>query len=139
MPEIIFQKKNSKCEILNHLNFAPNFTLERHFRAFQPAIFFFFFFFLSLVIHGGRHIYSAIPLPPTTKGFLRSCKDISLLIILAKGQSITFAGLLTNFSEIPRGPLALFALSDLIISLMTFVLAQGRSHIFLGTHKFLVF
>ena len=103
--------------------FCSKFQFGATFYSVLASDIFLFFFFLSLVIHGGRHIYSAIPLPPTTKGFLRSCKDISLLIILAKGQSITFAGLLTNFSEIPRGPLALFALSDLIISLMTFVLA----------------
>ena len=66
-------------------------------------------------------------------------EDISLLNILAKWQSITLAKLLTNFAEIPSGPLALFTFSDLIILLMSLVLAYGRSNVFSGTHKFLIF
>ena len=66
-------------------------------------------------------------------------EDISLLIILAKGQSITLADILTNFAEIPSDPLALFTFSDLVILLMSLVLAYGRSNVFSGTHKFLIF
>ena len=66
-------------------------------------------------------------------------EDISLLIKLAKWQSITFADILTNYAEIPSGPLDLFTLSDLIILLMSLVLAYGRSNLFSGTHKFLIF
>ena len=68
-----------------------------------------------------------------------SFKDISLLIILAKWQSITLAIILTNFAEIPSGSLALFTFSDLIILLISLVLAYGRSNLFSGTHKFLIF
>ena len=57
-------------------------------------------------------------------------KDISLLIILPKWQSI---------AEIPSGPLALFILSDLIILLMSLLLACGRSNLFPGIHNFLIF
>ena len=66
-------------------------------------------------------------------------EDISLLIILAKCQSITLADILTNFAEIPSGTFALFTFSDLIIFLMSLLLAYGRSNVFLGTHKFLIF
>ena len=66
-------------------------------------------------------------------------KDISLLIILAKWQSTTLADILANFAEILCGPLALFTFSDLIILLMSLVLAYGRSNLFSGTHKFLIF
>ena len=40
-------------------------------------------------------------------------EDISLLIILAKWQSIALTDILTNFAEMPSGPLALFTFSDL--------------------------
>ena len=46
------------------------------------------------------------------------------------------ADTLTNFAEIPSDPLALFAVSGLVISP---VLAYGRSNLFSGTHKFLIF
>ena len=68
-----------------------------------------------------------------------SFKDISLLIILAKWQSITLAIILTNFAEISSGSLALFTFSDLIILLISLVLAYGRSNLFSGTHRFLIF
>ena len=42
-------------------------------------------------------------------------EDISLLLILAKWQAITFDDILTKFAEIPSISLALFTLSDLII------------------------
>ena len=41
-------------------------------------------------------------------------KDISLLAILAKWESRTLPDILTNFAEIPSGPLVPFKLSDLI-------------------------
>ena len=66
-------------------------------------------------------------------------KDISLLIILAKWQSITLADILTNFAEIRSDSLALFTLSHLIILLMSLVLACGRSNLFSGIHKFFIF
>ena len=66
-------------------------------------------------------------------------EDISLLIILAKWQSITLADILTNFAEVASGPLALFTFSDLITLLISLVLAYGRSNVFSGTHTFLIF
>ena len=61
------------------------------------------------------------------------------MIILAKWQSITLADILTNFAEIPLGPLALFTFSGLFILLMSLVFAYVRSNVFSGTHKVLVF
>ena len=61
------------------------------------------------------------------------------MIILAKWKSITLADTLTNFTEIPSGPLALFTLSDLVILLISLVLVYGRSSLSSGTHKFLIF
>lgn len=46
------------------------------------------------------------------------------------------ADTLTNFAEIPFDPLALFAVSDLVISP---VLAYGTSNLFSGTQKFFIF
>ena len=66
-------------------------------------------------------------------------KDTLLLIILAKWQSITLADILKNFAEIPSGSLALFTFSDLIILLMSLVLAYGRSNLFSGIHKVCIF
>ena len=51
-------------------------------------------------------------------------------------MTINNIGTLTNFAETPSEPLALFTVIDLIISL---VLAYGRSNLFSGTHKFLIF
>ena len=58
------------------------------------------------------------------------------MIISAKWQSITLAVILTNFVEIPSGPLALFTYSDLITLLMSLVLAYGRSISFSGSQFF---
>ena len=56
-------------------------------------------------------------------------KDISLLAILAKWESRTLPNILTNFAEIPSGPLVLFKLSDLIsLLIMSLVLPYGRSY-----------
>ena len=67
-------------------------------------------------------------------------KDISLLIILAKWESVTLADIFTNFAEMPTDPLALFTSSDFIILLnISLVLAYGISNLFLGAHKFFIF
>ena len=66
-------------------------------------------------------------------------KYTSLLIILAKWQSIILADILTNFAKKPSGTLALFTFGDLIILLMSLVLAYGRSNAFFGTHTFFIF
>ena len=52
----IFQKKNSKYEILNHLYFGSNFAFGDCFRAFWSV---FFFYSLLSANHGGLNLYSA--------------------------------------------------------------------------------
>ena len=65
MPEIIFsKKKKSKCEILNHLYFCPNFLfLGTALGRFSQ----WFFNFSFSVSHGGQHLHSpTIEKLPTT-------------------------------------------------------------------------
>ena len=58
-PKKCFQKKNSKCEILNHFYFGPNFVfLETALGRFSQC---FFKDFSSSANHGGRHFYSVPP------------------------------------------------------------------------------
>ena len=61
MPKIMFQKKNSKHEILNHLYFGPKFKVQSFFGTslgrFSQCFFFYFLLSASL---GGRHFYSAL-------------------------------------------------------------------------------
>ena len=49
-------------------------------------------------------------------------------------MTINNIDILTNFAEIPSYLLASFTFSDLIILLMSIVLAYGRSNLFSGTH-----
>ena len=61
------------------------------------------------------------------------------MIILTKWESVTLADILTNFAEIPTGPLALFTLSDLInFLIMLLALPYDRSNL-LRKHKFWIF
>ena len=78
MLEMIFQKRNSKYDILNHLYFGPKFIFSGHRFAWV-----FFCKFLSLVNHGGRHFYSA---PHHEKasdgpGKLSTLKSMSKIVI----------------------------------------------------------
>ena len=67
-------------------------------------------------------------------------KDISLLIILAKWESVTLADIFTNFEGMLTDPLALFTSNDFIILLnISLVLAYGISNLFSGAQKFFIF
>ena len=125
-PKKCFQKKNSKCEILNHFYFGPNFVfLETALGRFSQC---FFKDFSSSANHGGRHFYS-VP-PPTIKKLPTALSLHKNVIISLLCQCGLFINTCVSKNSI--------VLKDLIFYLLWYNVIRWRCHICKKSSFFLI-